>query len=66
MPIPGQNDPQIPEPKPVDQPAPDYVKPLRPSGPYPVDDPGIADPNRPGAQPDVVPGGTPGSLPGTM
>ena len=33
--------------------------PTGPRTPYPVDDPGVADPNGPGSEPDVLPGRRP-------
>jgi hypothetical protein len=51
----------IPEPKrPDEQPVPG---PKGPRTPYPVDNPGIADPTGPGSAPDVIPGGAVTPLP---
>jgi hypothetical protein len=53
-------------PKPPGPPRRDHTPRPRPSGPrtpYPVNDPGIADPHGPGSEPDVLPGrqGDPGT-----
>ena len=34
-----------------------------PQTPYPVNDPGISDPDKPGSEPDYLPGKDPGTLP---
>jgi hypothetical protein len=54
-------DPAPPKrPVPDRTPRPDDRQPTRPRGgrrPYPVDDPGISSPDRPGAEPDYLPDG---------
>ncbi|EJW11139.1 hypothetical protein A33M_3400 [Rhodovulum sp. PH10] len=52
----------LPEPKPDREPVPG---PAGPRTPYPVNDPGIAQPDKPGAEPDYVPPTPPGG-PGQM
>lgn len=37
--------------------------PTGPRKPYPVDDPGISDPDLPGSQPDYLPGGPSNPMP---
>lgn len=60
--IPPGPDPQPVPPAPVEPPVPG---PAGPRSPYPVNDPGIADPTQPGSEPDYVPPVPPGG-PGQM
>jgi hypothetical protein len=54
--------PDVPEREPDEQPR---HGPRGPRTPYPVDDPGVADPTGPGSEPDYVPG-RPSELPQRM